>query len=103
MQSFVYDYRMDMNDLTEKLWQSPKFENVQTVDVLLKLDEDIVLSREAFSEGQHLKARRHLEKAFVNLLIAMHHLDINLEEALERQLESLPSPVEKTMHLFMIG
>ncbi|MGD9581088.1 MAG: hypothetical protein AB7V50_06925 [Vampirovibrionia bacterium] len=64
------------------------------------LNEEVAESLKAMLKGDKMKAQQELEDAFSCMLIAMHVLDIDPDDAIRRQIDRMGDQEEKTMHIF---
>lgn len=91
---------MNINDAIEIIWQKKRYESTSSTEVLSHLNEEVAESLKAMLRGDKEKAQLELEDALSCMLIAFKMLEINPEEAINRQVDRMQSYQEKTMHIF---
>jgi NTP pyrophosphatase (non-canonical NTP hydrolase) len=91
---------MDINEAIEKIWQNKKYESSSAIEVLSHLNEEVAESLKALTKGDKIKAAEELEDAFSCMLIALKMLDIDPDEAVNKQIYRMSSGKEKVMILY---
>ena len=91
---------MDIKDAIQEIWNNKRYESNSITEVLSHLNEEVAESLKAMLKGDKLKAQAELEDAFSCMLIAMHVLEIDPDEAIKRQIDRMGDHEEKTMHIF---
>ena len=91
---------MEIKDAIRKIWENKRYESNSIVEVLSHLNEEVAESLKAMLKGDKYKAQEELEDAFSCLLIALYMLDIDPDDAVNRQIERMSTQPEKTMHIF---
>ena len=91
---------MDIKIAIQEIWNNKRYESNSITEVLSHLNEEVAESLKAMLKGDKMKAQQELEDAFSCMLIAMHVLDIDPDDAIRRQIDRMGDQEEKTMHIF---
>lgn len=91
---------MQLKEAIELIWNNRKYDPATDKDAVIHLNEEIAESLKALQKGDKDTAQQELEDAFSCMLIAMKVLDINPEDAINRQIKRMKSEPERTMHIF---
>lgn len=91
---------MELKEAINKIWENKKYETHSPTRVLSHLNEEVAESLKALLKGDEVRAKAELEDAFSCMLIAMHMLDIDPDQAVERQVLRMNDDIAKTMHIF---
>jgi len=88
---------MDMKQALELIWENRKYTTDDPKEVISHLNEEVAESLKALLKGDHDKAKRELEDALSCIMIAMKVLDVDIEGAIQRQIEQMKSRNSKIM------
>lgn len=91
---------MEIKEAIELIWNNKKYESQSVIEVLSHLNEEVAESLKALLKNDEQKAQEELEDALSCMLIAIKILNINPEDAIQRQIDRMQSSLEKTMHIF---
>lgn len=90
---------MQLNDALDIIWTNKKYTPADSQAAISHLNEEVAESLKALVRGDSDKAKRELEDALSCLLIAFKVLNINIEEAIERQVIQMKQRSDKVMIL----
>lgn len=88
---------MDMKQALELIWENRKYATDDPKEVISHLNEEVAESLKALLKGDNDKAKRELEDALSCIMIAMKVLDVDIEEAIQRQIEQMKHRNTKIM------
>lgn len=88
---------MDIKQALELIWENRKYATNDPKEVISHLNEEVAESLKALLRGDNDKAKRELEDALSCIMIAMKVLDVNIEEAIERQIAQMQNRNTKIM------
>mgnify|MGYP000648699504 CR=1 FL=1 len=88
---------MDINEAVELIWKNRKYETKDPKEAISHLNEEVAESLKALMKGDVDKAKRELEDALSCILIAFKVLDLNVENAIKRQIEQMKKRHDKVM------
>ena len=88
---------MDIKQALELIWQNRKYTTDDPKEVISHLNEEVAESLKALLKGDNDKAKRELEDALSCIMIAMKVLDVDIEEAVERQITQMKNRNGKIM------
>lgn len=88
---------MDIKQALELIWQNRKYTTDDPKEVISHLNEEVAESLKALLKGDNDKAKRELEDALSCIMIAMKVLNVDIEEAVQRQIEQMKNRNGKIM------
>lgn len=88
---------MDITKAVDLIWENRKYTTDDPKEVLSHLNEEIAESLKALLKGDSDKAKRELEDALSCIFIALKVFDVNIEEAIERQIVQMKKRYDKLM------
>ncbi len=88
---------MEMKTAVDLIWENRKYATDDPKEVLSHLNEEIAESLKALLKGDSDKARRELEDALSCIFIALRVFDVDIEEAIERQIVQMKKRYDKLM------
>lgn len=91
---------MEIKEAIDRIWHNKKYESTSVTEVLSHLNEEVAESLKAMLKGDKLKAKEELEDAFSCMLIALRVLEIDPDDAVNRQIEAMNAHKEKIMYLY---
>jgi NTP pyrophosphatase (non-canonical NTP hydrolase) len=90
---------LDMKQALELIWENRKYTTDDPKEVMSHLNEEVAESLKALLKGDNDKAKRELEDALSCIMIAMKVLDVDIEEAVQRQIAQMKNRNSKIMIL----
>jgi len=91
---------MELKEAIELIWENRKYKTASETEAISHLNEEVAESLKALLKGDKEKAQNELEDAFSCLLIALKVLNIDPEEAVNRQIVRMTSHPGRKMHIF---
>ncbi|MCC5909906.1 MAG: hypothetical protein JJT76_05660 [Clostridiaceae bacterium] len=88
---------MDIRDAIEIIWNNRKYTTDDPKAAISHLNEEVAESLKALMKGDIDKAKRELQDAMSCLFIAMKVLDVDVEEAVNKQVEQMKKRNHKIM------
>jgi NTP pyrophosphatase (non-canonical NTP hydrolase) len=88
---------MDMKEALMLIWENRKYSTDDPKEVISHLNEEVAESLKALLKGDTDKAKRELEDALSCIMIAMKVLDVDIEEAIQRQIAQMQNRNSKIM------
>jgi NTP pyrophosphatase (non-canonical NTP hydrolase) len=88
-----------MKQALELIWENRKYTTDDPKEVMSHLNEEVAESLKALLKGDNDKAKRELEDALSCIMIAMKVLDVDIEEAVQRQIAQMKNRNSKIMIL----
>ncbi|OGO78058.1 MAG: hypothetical protein A2Y23_13135 [Clostridiales bacterium GWB2_37_7] len=88
---------MDMKEALMLIWENRKYTTDDPKEVISHLNEEVAESLKALLKGDNDKAKRELEDALSCIMIAMKVLDVDIEEAVKRQITQMKNKNSKIM------
>jgi len=91
---------MEINKAIELIWENRKYKTTSETEAVSHLNEEVAESLKALLKGDKEKAQNELEDALSCLLIAFKVLNIDPDEAINRQITRMTNQSVRTMHVF---
>lgn len=91
---------MEIKEAINIIWQNRRYESASVTEVLSHLNEEVAESLKAMLKNDRVKAQNELEDALSCMFIALHMLDIDPVEAINRQIDRMNLSPEKTMYIY---
>jgi NTP pyrophosphatase (non-canonical NTP hydrolase) len=88
---------LDMKQAMELIWENRKYTTDDPKEVISHLNEEVAESLKALLKGDIHKAKGELEDALSCILIAMKVLDVDIDEAVQRQIAQMKKRNSKIM------
>jgi NTP pyrophosphatase (non-canonical NTP hydrolase) len=88
---------MEMKEALALIWENRKYSTDDPKEVISHLNEEVAESLKALLKGDTDKAKRELEDALSCIMIAMKVLDVDIEEAIQRQIAQMNNRNSKIM------
>lgn len=88
---------MELKEAISKVWENRKYTPTSIKEAVSHLNEEVAETMKALMKGEDEKAKRELEDALSCLLIAIKMFDIDIDEAINRQLYLMKVKSEKEM------
>lgn len=88
---------MDLKEAIEKIWNNRKYSTNDPKTAISHLNEEVAESLKALMKGDLDKAKRELQDAMSCLFIAMKVLDVDADEAVNKQVEQMKKRNNKIM------
>lgn len=98
-----YDYNylggdtLEIKKALELIWENRKYVTDDPKEVISHLNEEVAESLKALLKGDFDTAKHELEDALSCLMIAMKVLDVDIEEAVNRQINQMKNKNGKIM------
>lgn len=86
-----------MKQALELIWENRKYTTDDPKEVISHLNEEVAESLKALLKGDIHKAKGELEDAFSCIMIAMKVLDVDIDDAVQRQIEQMKKRNSKIM------
>ena len=86
-----------MKQALELIWENRKYTTDDPKEVISHLNEEVAESLKALLKGDILKAKGELEDAFSCIMIAMKVLDVDIDDAVQRQITQMKKRNSKIM------
>lgn len=80
---------MELKQAVEMIWENRKYLTDDPKEVMSHLNEEVAESLKALLKGDSNRAKRELEDALSCLFIALKVFDVDIEEAIIRQVEQM--------------
>jgi len=90
---------MDLKNAVELIWENRKYSTDDPKEVMSHLNEEVAESLKALLKGDTDRAKRELEDALSCLFIALKIFDVDIEEAIKRQVVQMKKRVGNVMIL----
>lgn len=91
---------MEFKKAIELIWENRKYKTTSETEAVSHLNEEVAESLKALLKGDKEKAQNELEDALSCLLIAFKVLNIDPDEAVNRQISRMTNQLVRTMHIF---
>lgn len=88
---------MELKNAVDLIWENRKYSTDDPKEVISHLNEEVAESLKALFKGDADKAKRELEDALSCLFIALKVMDVDVEEAIERQIVQMKKRYDKLM------
>lgn len=88
---------MELKEAVAVIWENKKYTPKDIKEAVSHLNEEVAEAMKALMKGEDEKAKRELEDALSCLLIAIKMFDIDIDEAVNRQLYLMRIKSEKEM------
>lgn len=88
---------MDLKSAVELIWENRKYTTDDPKEVISHLNEEVAESLKALFKGDSDKAKRELEDALSCLFIALKVMDVDVEEAIQRQIVQMKKRLDRLM------
>jgi NTP pyrophosphatase (non-canonical NTP hydrolase) len=88
---------LDIKQALELIWENRKYSTDDPKEVISHLNEEVAESLKALLKGDIHKAKGELEDAFSCIMIAMKVLDVDIDAAVQRQIEQMKKRNSKIM------
>lgn len=88
---------MDIKNAVEMIWENRKYATDDPKEVLSHLNEEVAESLKALLKGENDRAKSELEDALSCIFIAIKVMDVDIEEAINRQIVQMKKRYEKKM------
>ena len=90
---------MELKEAVDIIWENRKYATDDPKEVLSHLNEEVAESLKALLKGEEDRAKRELEDALSCIFIALRVMDVNIEEAVSRQIIQMKKRYDKRMIL----
>ncbi|HYE09251.1 MAG TPA: MazG nucleotide pyrophosphohydrolase domain-containing protein [Patescibacteria group bacterium] len=80
-----------MKQAMQLIWENRKYTTDDPKEVISHLNEEVAESLKALLKGDNDKAKGELEDALSCIMIAMKVLDVDIDEAVQRQIAQMKS------------
>lgn len=91
---------MELKEALELIWENRIYTTTSETEAVSHLNEEVAESLKALLKGDKERAQNELEDALSCLLIAFKVLNIDPEEAVNRQISRMANQPVRTMHVF---
>ena len=91
---------MELKEAIDLIWENRIYTTTSETEAVSHLNEEVAESLKALLKGDKQKAQNELEDALSCLLIAFKVLNINPDEAVNRQITRMTNQPVRTMHVF---
>ncbi len=88
---------MELKNAVDLIWENRKYTTDDPKEVLSHLNEEVAESLKALLRGETDRARSELEDALSCIFIALKVMDVDIEEAVDRQIIQMKKRNEKLM------
>jgi NTP pyrophosphatase (non-canonical NTP hydrolase) len=88
---------MELKNAVELIWKNRKYATDDPKEVLSHLNEEVAESLKALLKGEEDSAKKELEDALSCIFIALKVMNVDIEEAIERQIIQMKKKYEKLM------
>ncbi|MDF2674844.1 MAG: hypothetical protein K0R09_3112 [Clostridiales bacterium] len=88
---------MELKEAVSKVWENRKYTPNDIKEAVSHLNEEVAEAMKALMKGEDEKAKREIEDALSCILIAIKMFDIDIDEAINRQLYLMQIKNEKVM------
>ncbi len=89
--------QMDIKNAVELIWENRKYSTDDPKEAISHLNEEVAESLKALLRGDSDKAKRELEDALSCIFIALKVMNVDIEDAIERQIIQMKKRTEKLM------
>ena len=90
---------MELKNAVDLIWKNRKYVTDDPKEVLSHLNEEVAESLKALLRGEEDKAKNELEDALSCIFIALKVMNVDIEEAIDRQIIRMKKRNEKWMIL----
>ena len=88
---------MEIKAAVERIWENRKYTTNDPKEAISHLNEEVAESLKALLKGDSIKAKKELEDALSCMFIALKVLDVDIESAIDRQIEQMKKRQERVM------
>ncbi|HHU69198.1 MAG TPA: hypothetical protein GXZ31_02720 [Thermoanaerobacterales bacterium] len=88
---------MEIKKAVELIWNNRKYTTMDPKEAISHLNEEVAESLKALMKGDEDRAKRELEDALSCILIAFKVMDIDIEEAIYKQIKQMKRRHEQLM------
>ena len=88
---------MELKSAVEMIWENRKYSTDDPKEVLSHLNEEVAESLKALLRGEEDRAKSELEDALSCIFIALKVMDVDIEEAVQRQIIQMKKRHDKLM------
>ncbi len=88
---------MELKSAVDMIWENRKYLTDDPKEVLSHLNEEVAESLKALLRGEEDRAKSELEDALSCILIALKVMDVDIEEAVQRQIIQMKKRHDKLM------
>lgn len=88
---------LDIKKASELIWENRKYITDDAKEAISHLNEEVAESLKALLKGDPDKAKRELEDALSCMMIALKVMDVDVEEAVNRQINQMKNRNGKIM------
>lgn len=88
---------MELKEAVSKVWENRKYTPKDIKEAVSHLNEEVAEAMKALMKGEDEKAKREIEDALSCILIAIKMFDIDIDDAVNRQLYLMKVKSEKVM------
>jgi NTP pyrophosphatase (non-canonical NTP hydrolase) len=88
---------MELKNAVDLIWENRKYITDDPKEVLSHLNEEVAESLKALLKGESDRAKRELEDALSCIFIALKVMDVDIEEAIGRQIIQMKKRNDKLM------
>jgi len=88
---------MELNEAMQLVWNNKRYTPKDIKQAISHLNEEVAEGLKYYLKGDEERAKQELEDALSCLLIVYKTMNIDIEAALNRQIEKMKSKSEKTM------
>ena len=88
---------MELKNAVEMIWENRKYLTDDPKEVLRHLNEEVAESLKALLRGEEDRAKSELEDALSCIFIALKVMDVDIEEAVQRQIIQMKKRHDKLM------
>lgn len=90
---------MELKNAVDLIWKNRKYVTDDPKEVLSHLNEEVAESLKALLRGEEDRAKSELEDALSCIFIALKVMDVDIEEAIDRQIIQMKKRYDKKMIL----
>jgi NTP pyrophosphatase (non-canonical NTP hydrolase) len=88
---------MELKNAVDLIWENRKYATDDPKEVLSHLNEEVAESLKALLKGDDNRAKNELEDALSCIFIALKVMDVDIEEAIGRQIIQMKKRYDKKM------
>lgn len=88
---------MELKKAVDLIWENRKYSTDDPKEIMSHLNEEVAESLKALLKGDSDKAKRELEDALSCLFIALKVFDVDLDEAINHQVQQMKKRVGSVM------
>lgn len=88
---------MELKNAVDLIWKNRKYVTDDPKEVLSHLNEEVAESLKALLRGEEDRAKSELEDALSCIFIALKVMDVDIEEAIDRQIIQMKKRYDKKM------